>query len=430
MRSSVPKVLHRIAGRSMLGHVLAALAEAGASRVAVVIGPERDDVAAEARATAPAARIFVQEERLGTAHAVLAAREALAQPADDIIVAYADTPLVEAATFAKLRAPLAQGAAVAVLGFEARDPTGYGRLIMEEGALKAIREEKDASAAERALTFSNAGLMALRGDIALDVLERIGNRNAKGEYYLPDAVEIAAALGEQAVAVAAPEAEVQGVNDRIQLAEAERTMQERLRRAAMAAGVTLIAPETVFLCHDTRFGQDVTVEPNVCFGPGVTVAAGAVVRAFSHLEGARVGRAAVVGPFARLRPGAVLGANAHVGNFVEVKNAELGEGVKANHLAYLGDASIGAATNIGAGTITCNYDGARKHRTVIGERAFIGTNSSLVAPVTIGAGAYVGSGSVITEDVPDDALALGRGRQVVKEGWARAVRDKSGVKGG
>jgi bifunctional UDP-N-acetylglucosamine pyrophosphorylase/glucosamine-1-phosphate N-acetyltransferase len=430
MRSGLPKVLHAIAGRSMLAHVMAAVSAAGASDIAVVVGPDRDDVAREAHAVAPQARVFVQQERLGTAHAVLAARDALVPGADDVIVVYADTPLIEAATLEKLRRPLADGAAVAVLGFEAADPTGYGRLLVDGGTLTAIREEKDASPEERRITLSNAGLMALRGNVALAILERIGNANAKREFYLPDAVAVAGAMGERAVSVSAPESEVQGVNDRLQLAAAERILQDRLRRAALASGVTMIAPETVFLSHDTRLGRDVIIEPNVCFGSGVTVEDGVTIRAFSYLEGARVGTGCTVGPFARLRPGAALSANVHVGNFVEVKNAELAEGVKANHLAYIGDATVGAGTNIGAGTITCNYDGARKHRTTIGEHAFIGTNSSLVAPVTIGAGAYVGSGSVITEDVPADALALGRGRQVVKEGWARTMREKSPRKPG
>jgi bifunctional UDP-N-acetylglucosamine pyrophosphorylase/glucosamine-1-phosphate N-acetyltransferase len=430
MRSAVPKVLHRIAGRSMLAHVLAAVSAAGASRIAVVVGPDRGDVAREATAAAAGASVFVQRERLGTAHAVLAAREALAHGADDVIVAYADTPLIEPSTLAALRAPLAQGAAVAVLGFEPADPTGYGRLIVEGGLLKAIREEKDASAVERTIGFVNGGLMALRGDLALAFLERIGNSNAKAEYYLTDAVEIAAAMGERAVAVSVSETEVRGVNDRIQLSAAEAVMQQRLRRAAMATGVTMIDPATVFLSHDTVFGRDVVLEPNVCFGPGVTIGNDVVVHAFSHLEGARVASGCSVGPFARLRPGASLGERARVGNFVEVKNADLGPGVKVNHLSYVGDATVGAGTNIGAGTITCNYDGGRKHRTTIGEHAFVGTNSSLVAPVTIGAGAYVGSGSVITEDVPADALALGRGRQVIKEGWARTMREKSARKPG
>jgi bifunctional UDP-N-acetylglucosamine pyrophosphorylase/glucosamine-1-phosphate N-acetyltransferase len=425
MRSARPKVLHEIAGRSMLAYVLAAVREAGASRVAVVAGPDRDEVARETRAIIPEAQVFVQRERLGTAHAVLAAEEALRDGADDIIVAYGDTPLIEAETFAKLRRPLAEGAAVAVLGFEAKDPAGYGRLILEGGRLIAIREDRDASDAERGIGFCNAGLMALRGDVAFDVLRRIAKNNAKGEYYLTDAVSVAVADGHAAIAVPAPEEEVQGVNDRAQLAEAERVVQERLRRAAMANGATLIAPETVFFSHDTRIGRDVVIEPNVFFGPGVTVEDGVVIHAFSHLEGARLASGVSIGPFARLRPGADLGPNVRVGNFVEIKNVELGPGVKVNHLTYLGDATVGANSNIGAGTITCNYDGFTKHRTVIGEGAFVGTNSSLVAPVTIGENAYIGSGSVITDDVPADALALGRGRQAVKEGWAADFRKKA-----
>lgn len=421
MRSTVPKVLHAIAGRSMLAHVLAAVAEAGATRVEVVVGPGRDDVAAAARAACPGAGISVQAERLGTAHAVLSARQALASDVDDVIVAYADTPLVTGATFAALRRPLSEGAAVSVLGFEAADPTGYGRLILEEGALAAIREERDVSEAERSLTLVNAGLMALRADICLPILEAIGNRNGKGEHYLTDAVEVARARGLATAYVLAPEREVLGVNDRAQLARAEAEIQATLRARAMAGGATLVAPETVFLSADTVLGQDVVVEPNVWFGPGVEVAAGATIRAFSHLEGARVGQGATVGPYARLRPGAELEAGVHVGNFVEIKNARLGRGAKANHLAYLGDALIGAGTNVGAGAVTCNYDGTSKHRTTIGEGAFIGTNSSLVAPVTIGEGAYVASGSVITEDVPPRALALGRARQVVKEGRAASL---------
>jgi bifunctional UDP-N-acetylglucosamine pyrophosphorylase/glucosamine-1-phosphate N-acetyltransferase len=419
MRSALPKVLHRIAGRSMLAHVLTAVQEAGATRVEVVVGPGRGDVANEAISLIPHAKTVEQRERLGTAHAVLQAREALREGLADVVVAYADTPLVSAATFARLRRPLADGAAVAVLGFEAADPTGYGRLLVEDGRLLAIREEREANETERAVTLCNAGLMALRGDVALRLLESIGNANAKGEYYLTDAVEAAVAAGERAVVVTAPEAEVVGVNDRVQLAVAERLMQERLRIAAMTGGVTLVDPATVHLAVDTGFGRDVVVEPHVVFGPGVTIGDDVTIRAFSHLEGAEVGSGAIVGPFARLRPGARLGQDVHVGNFVEVKNANLAQGVKANHLAYLGDAEIGARTNVGAGTITCNYDGLRKHKTVIGEGVFVGTNSSLVAPVSIGDGAYIGSGSVITDDVPAQALAIGRGRQVVKEGWAK-----------
>ncbi len=419
MRSALPKVLHEIAGRSMLAHVLDAVGGAGASRIEVVVGPGREDVVREARAFSPGAGTVEQRERLGTAHAVLQARQALLEGCDDVVIAYADTPLVTRDTFAKLRRPLAEGAAVAVLGFEAADPAGYGRLLVEDGRLLAIREQRDASGEELRVTLCNAGLMALRGDVALSLLERIGNANAKGEYYLTDAVEVAVAAGERAVVVTAPEEEVAGVNDRAQLAEAERLAQGRLRLAAMAAGVTLVDPGSIRLCADTRLGRDVVIEPHVVFGPGVSVADNAVIRAFSHLEGAEIGEGAVVGPFARLRPGTRLGARAHIGNFVEVKNSVLGEEVKANHLAYLGDAEIGARTNVGAGTITCNYDGLRKHRTVLGEDVFVGTNSSLVAPLRIGDRAYIGSGSVITDDVPAEALAVGRGRQTVKEGWAR-----------
>jgi bifunctional UDP-N-acetylglucosamine pyrophosphorylase/glucosamine-1-phosphate N-acetyltransferase len=424
MKSARPKVLHAIAGRSMLAHVLSAVREAGANRVAVVLGPGRDDVAAEVNRTLPEAATFIQHERRGTAHAVLTARSLIEEGFDDLIVAYADTPLARAETFAALRAPLAQGTDVAVLGFQAADPSGYGRLLQEGGRLVAIREEKDASEAERQVAFANAGLMALQGDAALAMLEAIDDRNAKSEFYLTDAVAVAVARGGTAAAVEAPENEVLGVNDRLQLAAAEAVMQARLRASAMAGGATLVAPDTVFLSHDTQLGRDVVVEPNVCFGLGVKVEDGAVIRAFSHLEGARVGTGATIGPFARLRPGADLAARVHIGNFVEVKNARVGAGAKINHLSYMGDAEIGAGTNVGAGAITCNYDGILKHRTVIGEGAFIGTNSSRVAPLHIGNAAYIGSGSVITEDVPDGALALGRGRQTVREGWAASRKPK------
>lgn len=425
MKSSRPKVLHEIAGRSMLAHVLSAVGTAGATRTAIVVGPGREDVAQAVRAVTPEADLFTQTERLGTAHAVLAATPALESAADDIIVAFADTPLVEPATFAKLRAPLAEGAAIVVLGFEARDPAGYGRLIEDGGRLVAIREERDATAEERAITLCNAGLMALRGDLALDLLRKVDNRNAKGEFYLTDVVALMEKSGGRAVVVTAGEDEVQGVNDRVQLAAAERTLQARLRHQAMLDGVTLVAPETVFFSADTKLGADVVVEPHVVFGPGVTVEATAVIHAFSHLEGAHVAKGASVGPYARLRPGASLGEKTRIGNFVEIKNATLGAGAKVNHLSYVGDASVGPGSNIGAGTITCNYDGFAKHRTEIGREAFIGTNSSLVAPVSIGDGAYVGSGSVITDDVPAEALALGRGRQAVKEGWALAFRQRA-----
>jgi bifunctional UDP-N-acetylglucosamine pyrophosphorylase/glucosamine-1-phosphate N-acetyltransferase len=422
MRASRPKVLHAIGGRSLIAHVLAA---AGGDRgaQAVVVGPGQGAVVAAVKAAMPGAEMFVQNERRGTAHAALAARPALARGADDVLIVFADTPLITPETLARLRAALGQGAAVAVLGFRPADPTGYGRLIVgADGALLAIREEKDASAQERAIGLCNAGLMALRGDSALAILERIGDDNAKREFYLTDAVAIARTLGLATVALETEEDEVRGVNTQAQLAEAEAVLQRRLRAAAHDAGVAMAAPDTVHLSADTRLGRDVVIEPYVVFGPGVTVEDGAVIRSFSHLEGATVGRGARVGPFARLRPGATLDADVHVGNFVEVKEARLGAGAKANHLAYIGDASVGEGSNIGAGAITCNYDGAAKHRTEIGKGVFIGSNAALVAPVRIGDGAYVGTGSVITADVPADALALARGRQVNKEGWAARLR--------
>lgn len=420
MRSQRPKVLHEIAGRSLLGHALAALAPSGA-RIALVVGPGRDDVAAQA----PQARIFVQEERRGTAHAVLAARASIAEGCGTLIVAFADTPLVRPHTFERLRDALAtHDAAVAVAGFEARDPTGYGRLVLEEGRLVAIREEKDATADERALRLCNGGLMALDGAVALELLEAVGHDNAQGEFYLTDVVALARARGLAASVVEVEEEELLGVNDRVQLARAEAVLQRRLREEAMRAGVTMVDPASVTLAYDTRLARDVVIEPNVVFAPGVQVAEGARIRAFSHLEGAEVGPRAVVGPFARLRPGTRLGEEVHVGNFVEVKASSLEAGVKANHLSYIGDASIGARSNIGAGTITCNYDGFFKSRTIVGADVFVGSDSALVAPVTVGDGAYIGTGSVVTQDVAPDALVVARARQVEKAGWAKAFRER------
>jgi bifunctional UDP-N-acetylglucosamine pyrophosphorylase/glucosamine-1-phosphate N-acetyltransferase len=423
MRSARPKVLHTIAGRSLLAHVLAAVAETNVSAVAIVVGPgQQDAVAAEAERILPGASCFVQHEREGTAHAVLAAKSAIARHSDDIIVVYGDTPLIRAETLRRLRAPLATGAAVAVLAFRPSDPTGYGRLITAGEQLVAIREEADASEAERAIDLCNGGMMALAGKTALAILERIGNRNRKGEFYLTEAVEVARGMKLSAVAVEVEEDDVRGINTKKELAEAEAAAQQRLRKAALDAGVTLVAPETVFLSADTKFGKDVVVEPYVVFGEKVSVADGAVIHSFSHLVGAEVGKGVSVGPFARLRPGTKLGEGARIGNFVEVKEATIEAGAKANHLSYIGDAFVGAEANIGAGTITCNYDGSAKHRTAIGKNAFIGSNSALVAPVEIGEGAYVGSGSVITGNVPPNSLALARGRQVVKEGWATRLR--------
>ena len=422
MRSARPKVLHEIAGRSLLGHVLAAVAKFGAASTAVVIGPGQDVVAAEVSKSAPDAACFIQTERRGTAHAVLTAKSAIELAADDIVILYGDTPLIHPATLRRLQAPLAAGAAMAVAAFRPSDPTGYGRLIIEGGQLVAIREQADASDAERAIGICNGGIMAFAGNTALSILEQIANRNSKGEYYLTDAVAIARGMKLRAVAVEVEEDDVRGINTKRELAEAEAVAQQRLRRAALDAGVTLVAPDTVFLSTDTRFGKDVVVEPYVVFGEKVVVDDGAVIHAFSHLAGAHVGKGVSVGPFARLRPGAKLGEGSRIGNFVEVKEAVFGAGAKANHLSYIGDASVGDNANIGAGTITCNYDGSAKHRTEVGKNAFIGSNSALVAPVSIGDGAYVGSGSVITADVPPDSLALARGRQVVKEGWASRLR--------
>jgi bifunctional UDP-N-acetylglucosamine pyrophosphorylase/glucosamine-1-phosphate N-acetyltransferase len=364
----------------------------------------------------------VQGERRGTAQAALAAKSAIERQPDDILIVYGDTPFIRAATLKRLRGALAANAAVAVLGFRPADPAGYGRLIVAGGKLIAIREEADASASERAIDLCNGGIMALAGAQALAILERIGAHNRKGEYYLTDAVAIAREMKLNAVAVEVEEDEVRGINTKSQLAEAEVVAQQRLRKAALDAGVTFVAPETVFLCADTKFGKDIVVEPYVVFGEKVTVEDGAVIHSFSHLVGAHVGNGASVGPFARLRAGTRLGDGARVGNFVEVKQAVIEAGAKANHLSYIGDAVVGANANVGAGTITCNFDGSAKHRTTIGEGAFIGSNSALVAPVEIGARAYIGSGSVITEDVPADALAVARGKQVIKEGWAARLR--------
>jgi bifunctional UDP-N-acetylglucosamine pyrophosphorylase/glucosamine-1-phosphate N-acetyltransferase len=423
MRSSLPKVLHPVAGQPLLAHVLHAAPNGKDARLAVVIGPDHQAVADQVRRIRPDATTYVQRERLGTAHALLAAREAIAHGADDLLVAFGDTPLISADTFARMRAPLKDGAALTVLGFRAADPTGYGRLLMQGNRLAAIREHADASAEERKVTLCNAGVMAFDGRNALKILDRIGNANSKGEYYLVDAVTIAKDMGLEAVVIETSEDEVRGINTKAQLAEAEAVMQARLRKAAMEAGVTLIAPETVHLAADTTFGKDVIIEPFVVIGPGVSIADGAVIHSFSHIVQAAIGKKASVGPYARLRPGTSLGDGGKIGNFVETKAAVLEAGVKVNHLSYIGDAEVGANSNIGAGTITCNYDGFTKNKTIIGKGAFVGTNSSLVAPVKIGANSYIGSGSVITRDVPDDAMAIERSPQSIREGGATRYRE-------
>jgi bifunctional UDP-N-acetylglucosamine pyrophosphorylase/glucosamine-1-phosphate N-acetyltransferase len=423
MRSSLPKVLHPVAGQSLLSHVLAAAPDGTDSSIAVVVGPDHKAVADEAKRARATAQTFVQNERLGTAHAVLSAREAIAKGADDLVVAFGDTPLISSVTFERLRAPLKNGAAMVVLGFHAADPNGYGRLLVEGSQLIAIREQVDASAHEKKITLCNAGMMAFDGKLALQILEKIGRAKHKNEFYLTDAVTIARELGYQVAVVEAEEDEVRGINTKGQLAEAEEVMQQRLRQAALEAGVTFIAPDTVYLAADTTFGRDVTVEPFVVFGPGVKIANGAVIHSFSNIVGATIGANVSVGPYARLRPGTLLGDGVRIGNFVEIKAATLEAGAKANHLTYIGDSHVGENANIGAGTITCNYDGFDKHRTEIGAGAFVGSNSALVAPVKIGRGAYIGSGSVITRDVPEDALAVERSTQNLREGWGKRFRE-------
>ncbi len=423
MRSGIPKVLHRIGGRSMLAHVLALANETGAVDNLVVIGPELENEEKNILPEHVSGRFFVQRERLGTAHAVMTAREGFQGHDGPIIVLYGDTPLLTRKTLEKLYARLNEGADMVVLGFEAADPQGYGRLILDEnGDLVAIREHKDASDAEKALTLCNSGVFGFNAGHLPNLLDRIDNKNANGEYYLTDTVEIANGEGLKVEVITCPEPEVMGVNSREQLAFAEKLFQRRRRSEIMASGVTLLDPDSVYFSYDTKIGQDVLVEPNVFFGPGVTIANNVQIKAFCHLEQTTIGRAAVIGPYARLRPAAEIGEGAKVGNFVEIKKSHVEEGAKVSHLTYIGDARIGKNANIGAGTITCNYDGFNKHFTDIGEGAFIGSNSALVAPVRIGDGAFVGSGSIITRNVAPDALAVSRSRQVDREDWANKFR--------
>lgn len=424
MKSALPKVLHKIAGLPMVAHVARAAEAAGGGDLALVVGYGAEQMREAAASFAAGAETFVQEERLGTAHAVLSARAAIARGHDDVLVLFGDTPLVDPAVLLEARARLAAGAAVVVIGFRTEKPAGYGRLIEDNGALAAIREDKDCTDEERKIGFCNSGLMAISGKHALALLDAVKNENAKGEYYLTDIVEIGRNMGLEIVATEASFENALGINNRAELAEAEGIWQKRRRREVMLAGATMIAPETVFFSHDTEINADVFIEPNVYFGTGVTVASGATIRAFSHIEGANIGPRAEVGPFARLRPGTDLKEKAKVGNFCEVKKATVEAGAKINHLTYIGDARVGAGANIGAGTITCNYDGYSKFFTDIGAGAFIGSNSALVAPLTIGERAYVASGSVITENVPDDALAFGRARQKTLTDRARQLRER------
>lgn len=425
MRSSRPKVLHEVAGLAMVCHVVKAAQAAGGDAHAVVVGREAHAVEQAVRAVAHNVSFHEQAERLGTAHAVLAARDAIAAGYDDLLVLFADTPLTDPAALLAIRAELAAGAGVAVLGFRTETPDGYGRLLEEDGRLVAIREHRDASDAERAVTFCNGGIMAIDGRRALELLDAIGNDNAKGEYYLTDIVAVARERGLPVVAREAAAESMLGVNNRAELAGVEAIWQERRRRELMLDGVTMIAPDTVFLSHDTRIGADCLLEPNIVFGPGVALEDGVTVHAFSHLEGCSLASGSSVGPFARIRPGTRMAQGSKVGNFCELKNADVEAGAKINHLSYVGDARVGAGANVGAGTITCNYDGVGKHHTDIGAGAFIGSNSALVAPVSIGANAYVASGSVITQDVPEGALAIARGVQAVKEGRAVTIRARA-----
>ena len=423
MKSDTHKVLHPIAGRPMLLHLMASAATLAPAHQVVVVGSGRDQLE---RAVGHAASIAVQDPQHGTGHAVQQAQGVLGDFDGDVLVLYGDVPFVRPET---MRAMLERlhgddAPAVVVLGFEPDDALAYGRVIAHDGLVHKMVEFKDATAAERACTLCNSGLLAARAADLFALLARVGNDNAQGEYYLPDIVNIALADGRRAAVVVTADAdEVAGINSRAELAQAESRWQDRRRAQAMADGATLVAPETVWFAWDTVVGRDVTIEQNVVFGPGTVVADHVVIHAFSHVEGAQLASGVSVGPFARLRPGAVLETGSRVGNFVEVKNARLGQGAKANHLTYLGDADIGAQANIGAGTITCNYDGYFKYRTVIGERAFIGSNSALIAPVRIGADAIVAAGSAVSRDVSDGELRLVRAEQLVKPGWADRFHD-------
>lgn len=423
MKSDRHKVLHPIAGRAMLDHLLETVDGLGPERKIVVVGAGREQV--EPVVAARGGEVVVQDPQLGTGHAVQQAGDALAGFEGDVLILYGDVPLVERETMARMLARLREGDAPAavVLGFRPADPAAYGRIVARGGVIETMVEYKDASSEQRAVDLCNSGLMAVGARDLFALLGRVGNDNAAGEYYLPDIVMLAAGDGRASAVIETAAWEVAGVNSRAEMALVEDEWQRRRRLRAMADGATLVAPDTVWFAHDTVVGRDVLIEPNVVFGPGVTIADGATIRAFSHLEGAHIGARAEIGPYARLRAGTEIGERAKVGNFVEIKKTRLGPGAKASHLTYLGDAEVGAGANVGAGTISCNYDGFFKHRTVIGDGAFIGSNSALVAPVTIGAGAIVAAGSVVTRDVEPDALALARGTQETKPGWARRFRE-------
>jgi bifunctional UDP-N-acetylglucosamine pyrophosphorylase / glucosamine-1-phosphate N-acetyltransferase len=422
MKSELPKVLHRAAGRSLLGHVLHAAKAIAPRHVVVVHGPGQDAIKSETTAIIPDAYFAEQADRRGTGHAVMMAEAKLKDFTGTVIVLYGDAPLVQPQALRDLLAVKEAGKRMAVMGFRAANPFGYGRLIMAGDALIAIREQKDASESERQIELCNSGVIAIGSHHLWPMLHKLSPANSQGELYLTDVVELMHGAGQSCAVSLCAEADTAGVNDRLQLAAIEAELQKRLRLAAMLGGATLIDPSTTYFSMDTILGRDVVIEPNVFFGPGVVVGDKVHILASSHIEGATIARGARIGPFARLRPGADIGENAHIGNYVEIKNARLGKGAKANHLSYIGDANIGAGSNIGAGTITCNYDGYEKHLTEVGENVFIGSNSALVAPVKIGAGANIAAGTVVGSEVPADALAISRPKLEIKDGWAKRYR--------
>lgn len=420
MKSDLPKVLHPIAQAPMLVHAMRAGAVLDPERTIIVAGHGAEQVTKAAQDFDEAAEIVLQNEQNGTAHAVDQARESLSGFEGDVVVLYGDTPFVQPETIKRMLAARATHDLV-ILGFEAADPARYGRLVVTNESLEKIVEYKDATKAERELTLCNSGLVACDAGLLFELISQIKDDNASGEYYLTDIVELARAAGHSTAAVTCDESETLGVNSRADLATADAVFQKRARGELLDNGVTLMAPDTVYLAFDTYIGRDALIEPNVVFGPGVTVESGATIRAFSHLEGCHVSRGAIVGPYARLRPGAELSEDVRIGNFVEIKNAEIAEGAKVNHLSYIGDATIGAKSNIGAGTITCNYDGVMKHQTTIGQGVFVGSNTMLVAPVTLGDESMTASGSVITKNVEDGALAIARAPLKIKSGFARKL---------
>ncbi len=425
MKSALTKVLHPVGGLPMVAHVVRAATAAGVGDVALVVGRGADEVEKAARCHASRISVHLQAQRLGTGNAVLAAASAIAKGFDDLIIIFGDTPMIDTAALKSARERLAAGADVVVMGFRPSDPTGYGRLLEKDGQVIAIREEKEASPDEKKVGFCNGGLMAIRGDDALVMLEKITDNNAKKEYYLTDIVEIAHDFGKSVVSLEVEAGCVLGVNTRVELAEAESLFQNKMRRSMMLDGISMIAPETVFFSWDTEIGAETIIEPNVFFGTKVKVSGGVTIHAFCHIEGATIATGAHIGPFARLRPGADLREDSKAGNFVEIKKSVISKGAKVNHLTYVGDAEVGENANIGAGTITCNYDGYNKFITKIGAGAFIGSNSALVAPVSIGSGAIVAAGSVITKDVPDDAVAFGRAMQDNHLKIAPAIRSRN-----